>query len=238
MFKKLQSASFLLGMNHPEADDLIGEMIRCSDFQTTFEIIEILFNRLPHNQLEATFGLSTGKERFERLVEIARQRHGEVVDLILPVFEEVQRQNHIIHRRGQITSNEHRFFLALLLNVPDRIKVLDLVRERFPDENPVNTIMDWVEELASTKVLGSSEPNVLGIKDFDDDYLFVFQCLLEGLALEQIKSAFEEEFSAEHARSLENKPEELYHAIRSSMLFKSIFLDSQTAAVATEAMMI
>ncbi len=238
MFKKLQSASFLLGMNHPEADDLIGEMIRCSDFQTTFEIIEILFNRLPHNQLEATFGLSTGKERYERLIEIARQRHGEFVDLILPVFEEVQRQNHIIHRRGQITSNEHRFFLALLLNVPDRIKVLDLVRERFPDQNPINTIMGWVEELASTKVFGSSESNVLGIKDFDDYYLFVFQCLLEGLALEQMKSAFEEEFSAEHARSLGNKLEELYNAIRSSMLFKSIFLDSQTTALATQAMMI
>ncbi|MGA9773212.1 MAG: hypothetical protein WBV94_29545 [Blastocatellia bacterium] len=236
MFKKLQSVSFLLGMNHSEADDLIAEMLLCSDFQTAFEMIEILFNRLPNNQLEAAFGLSTGKERFDRLLEIARHRHGEFVDLILPVFEEVQRQNHIIHRRGQITGSEHRFFLALLLNVPDRIKVLELVKERFPDNNPVNTIMDWVEELANTKVAGSSEPNVLGIQDFDDYYLFVFQCLLEGLALEELKSAFEEEFSAEHAGSLENKPEALYNRIRSSMLFRSIFPDGQRTATARHAM--
>ena len=226
MFKRLQCASLLLSMKHPQADELIGEMLSCSDFQTAFEAIEIVYNRLTHDGLEEAFGLSTGKDRFEALLEIARRRHGEVVDLILPVFEEVQRQNYIIQRRGQITSNEHRFFLALLLNVPDRVRVLNLVRERFPEQNPVVTIMDWVEELANTKVVGSPEANVLGVDNFDDDYLFAFQCLLEGLAVEQIKSAFEEEFSAEYAIRLGSKPEELYNSIRNSMIFKSIFLDS------------
>lgn len=98
--------------------------------------------------------------------------------------------------------------------------------------------MEWIEELANTRVSESSEPNVLGIDDFDEDYLFVFQCLLEDRTIEQTKSAFEEELSAEDARSSGDKPEKLYNAIRNSMLFKSIFLDSTSVMSASQSMAI
>lgn len=235
MFKRLQCASLLLSMKHPEADDLIGELLSHSDFQTAFEIIEIVLNRLAHDQMEETFGLSSGKERYEALVKIASRRHGQLVELIPPVFEEVKRQNYLILRRNQITSNEHRFFLALLLNVPDRVKVLDLVRQRFPDKDPISTIIDWVEELANTKAVGSSEPNVLGITDFDDDYLFVLQCLLEGISPENLKSAFENEFSKEYADGLADKPSKLCESIRNSLLFGSMLLDSSSAVAQVNA---
>jgi hypothetical protein len=235
MLKRLQCVSLLLSMKHPQADDLIGDLLSRSDFQTAFEIIETVFNQLAHDQLEEAFGLSTSKERYEALVKIASRRHGQIVDLIPPVFEEVKRQNYLIHRRSQITSNEHRFFLALLLNVPDRVKVLDLVRQRFPDEDPVTTIIDWVEELANTKTVGSPEPNVLGINDFDDDYLFVLQCLLEGLPFESIRNAFEKEFSREYTNGLSDKPEKLCESIRHSLLFGSILLDSSSAVAQANA---
>jgi len=236
IIKKVQSASLLLSMKHPDADNLIGELLSCSDFQTAFPVLELLYDHLRNNPLEKAFGLSTGEERFDALLQLARHRHGELVDLIFPVIDEVRRQHYLIQRRGQITSNEHRFFLALLLNVPDRAKVLELVRQRFPEQNPVNTITDWVEELANTRVAGSSEPNVLGIEDFDEDYLLVFQCLLEGRTIDQTKRAFEEELSVEDAKSLGDKPEKLYNAIRNSMLFKSIFLDSTSVVSAIELM--
>src|SRR5262249_40052111 len=152
-----------------------------------------------------------------------------LVDLMQPVFEEAERQHNLIQRRAQITSNQHRFFLALLLNIPDRQKVLDLVKQRFPEQDPVATVTDWVEELAHTKVAGSSEPNVLGIENFDEDYLFVFQSLLEGLTIEQIRAAFERELSPDEFKALGNKPDELCSAIRNSMLFRSIFPDQPTA---------
>lgn len=232
MIKRVQAASLLLSMRHPEADAFIAETLSRSDFQTAFSILDLAFNTLSYDRLEEAFGLSTGKERFEGFLEIARRRHGELVDLIRPVFEEAHRQQNLVLRRGQITSSEHRFFLALLLNVPDREKLLDLVRRRFPEQNPVNTVTDWVEELANTKVSGSSEPNVLGIDEIDEDYLFVLQCLLEGRNVEQTKSAFEEEFSAEDARSLGDKLERLYYDIQNSMLFRSIFLDSSISVAA------
>src|SRR5262249_42515752 len=162
--KRAQSASLLLTIKHPDADAMIGELLAQSDFQTAFSILDLARGHLVGNRLEKEFGISTGEQRFQTLMEIARQRHGELVDLMQPVFEEAERQHNLIQRRAQITSNQHRFFLALLLNIPDRQKVLDLVKQRFPEQDPVATVTDWVEELAHTKVAGSSEPNVLGIE--------------------------------------------------------------------------
>ena len=79
-----------------------------------------------------------------------------------------------------MTTSEQRFFLALLLNVPHRLNVIELVKQRFKDCNPVDTIADRVEELSSTRLLWSREPNVLGIPDFDEEHLFVVRRLLEG----------------------------------------------------------
>ena len=239
MIRKLQGASLLLGMKHPEAYDIIGEVLSGSDFQTAFSMLNLAFNHMSVKGLEEAFGISTAQERFESLLEIARRRHGALVDLIPPVFDEVKRQNYLIQRRGQITGNEHRFFLALLLNVPDRSRVLELVRQRFPEQNPVETIVGWVDELANTKMIGSSESNVLGINNLDDDYLFVLQCMLEGHTIEQVRSAFEEEVSpvqtestqaeTTQAETTSDKPEQLYNAIRDSMPFKSIFLNQSDA---------
>src|SRR6185503_17079969 len=230
--KRVRGASLLLSMNHPDADEMIGELLSSSDFQTAFPVLELLYDRLANNPIEKAFGLSTGEERFEALLAIARRRHGELVDMILPVIDEVRRQNYIIYRRGQVTGNDHRFFLALLLNVPERSKVLDLVRQRFPEKDPVDTITEWVEELGSMRAAGSHESNVLGIENIDEGYLFVFQCLLQGLTLDQTKNEFAQELSAEDAQNLEGKVEKLYSDIRNSMLFKSIFLDSALPAPA------
>ena len=230
--KKIQSAALLLSIRHPAVDELIGELLSCSDFQTVFSVLDLAFERLANDRLERAFGVSTGRERFDALLEIARSRHGDLVDLILPVIEEGSRENYLVHRRGQITSNEHRFFLALLLNVPDRVKLLNLVKQRFPENDPVNTVLDWVEELANTKVAGSSEPNVLGIQNFDEDYLFTVQCLLEGLTFEQTLSAFQQEVSSEDVSILGERIESLFHTIRNSILFRSIFLDSPSTVAA------
>jgi hypothetical protein len=223
--KQLQSASMLLRIKHPEADARLGDLIARSDFQAAFNLLDLARGYMAGDQLEQSFGLNTGEDRFQNLVEIARRRHGDLVDLISPIFEEAQRQNNLINRRAQITTPEHRFFLALLLNVPDGTRLLEMVEQRFPDREPVETALDWVEELAHTKVMGASEANVLGINDFDDDYLLVLRCMLEGLSPEETVGAFEKEFSADYAAGLDDKPARLYQAIRDSMLFKSIFRD-------------
>jgi len=53
---------------------------------------------------------------------------------------------------GRSQPRRNRFFLALLLNVTNREKVLELVQQRYPNQEPVETILDWVEELGRTRV--------------------------------------------------------------------------------------
>ena len=71
------------------------------------------------------------------------------------------------------------------------------------------------------KIFGSPEPNVLGIKAFDDAYLEVLASLLRGLPDKKIKA---------HAA---NKPAQLrvdalIASIKTSPLFKSIFRQEAT----------
>lgn len=222
MIKKLQTAGLLLTVDHHDCDAAIGDLLAASDFQTAFLLLQTAFHFLTSRELEKELHISTGKERYSRLLDAARRRHGSLVDLIPPVLEEDQRLADLVSRRGSITGKEHRFFLALLLNVPSRTKVLDLVKQYFPERGPIDTVLDWALELSTTKVWGSSEPNVLGIKDFDDDYLFVLQCLLEGLPREQMKAALKKEHPAKRARKLGENLEAIRASLANSTLFRTI----------------
>jgi len=221
--RKVQTVSLLLGMDHPEADSLIGDLVSTSDFQTTFSVLQTAAHRLKDGGLESMFHLDTRRRRFNDLLDRARTAHGSLVDLIPPVLEEENRQNNLTSRRVQITGEDHRFFLALLLNVHSRTHVLELVKQRVPDRDPVDTITDWVEELSNIKVFGSSEPNVLGIDNVDEDYLLVLASMLDGSAIGEWSMA------VGGADSINTVPETrvagISESIRNSILFKSIFHD-------------
>ncbi|NOT63787.1 MAG: hypothetical protein HOP19_26530, partial [Acidobacteria bacterium] len=219
--KQLQSAALLLKMEHPDTLAMLDELLSHADFQTAFSLIDLAKSHLSGKALENVFGLTTGEEQYQHLLATARRRHGALVDLIPDVFEEARRQNNLTHRRGQITGAEHRFFLALLLNVPNRQRVLEMIAQRFPQTDPLDQIAEWVESLAHTKVWGSSEPNVLGIENYDDDYALVLRCLFQGMTFAQTLEAFATETSAEEAAEFRDELESLYSTIRNSMIFKA-----------------
>jgi hypothetical protein len=218
--KQVQTVGLLLGMKHPEADGIIGTLLDAADFQTTYAILERAFASLCHRELENLLGLSRSTERFQALLDRARARHGELADRLLPVLEEKWRQNDIARRRDQIKGEDHRFFLALLLNVPERTTILRLVKERFPDRDAIELVVSWVRELAATKIFGSHEPNVLGIGEFDEGHLFIFKELLEGHKSEQIDARLAAEPS--RAAKLHPSVSDLANHIKALPLFKSI----------------
>jgi hypothetical protein len=225
MTKKLQTISLLLGMKHKEADAMISELVCSSDFQTAYFVLAETFQQLKNNEMDTLFGLSTGKDRFKAILARCKNTHGGLTDLVLPVLEEQERQMSIIQRRGTITSDAHRFFLALLLNVPNRVKILQLVKQRYPDQDPVETILDWVEELARTRVLGSKETNALGMAEFDDSYVFVLECLLQGLGEEEIRQRATSQYPPDNAAELIIRVPALVEALKASPLFKSLLAD-------------
>jgi hypothetical protein len=220
--RKLQTVSLLYAMKHPEADTFVRELIGNSDFQTTFLALERAFSHLSSNDMDRLFGLSANEDRCAVLLDRARARHGKMIDLLPPVFEEGARLQDIVRRRGTITSEDHRFFLALLLNISDRERLLAMVRSRFPHRKPIDIVLDWVEELYKTKVLGSNESNALGIDGFDDNYLFVLEGILEGRSAAGIKEKARSEYSGEQAAAVAERVEAISEHLKSSQLLKTI----------------
>lgn len=225
MMKKQQTVGLLLGMKHKDADAMIGDLVCASDFHTAYFVLAETFHHLKSNQMDALFGLSTSQDRFNLILERCRSVHGEITDRVLPVVEEQERQHNIILRRASITGEDHRFFLALLLNVPSREKILQLVKQRFPERDPVETILDWVQELSRTRVLGSREANVLGLEGFDEFDNFVFEELLRGHGSQDIKKNAAREYPNEQANRLTERVEGISEKLRNAQLFKSILLD-------------
>lgn len=219
MARKVQTVSLLLSANHPEADQIIGDLLDAADFHTTFAVLDMAFRFLGRNELEALFKLSKSADRFRAMLDRARRRHGALADLLPDVFGEKLRQADIIKRRGMIDGINHRFFLALLLNVGERAKVLELVTQRFPDKDPVELVTGWVRELANIKVFGSPEPNVLGVAAVDNTYLEVLAGLFRGLPDKDIAIMASE-------KSAQVPVGELIKRVKTSPLFKSIFMQA------------
>jgi hypothetical protein len=132
--------------------------------------------------------LTEERSRFHELLKKSRRRHGSLMNFLIPVLGEMQRQRALVGLRARVTDSEHRFFLALLLNVDERATILELVRQRFPDKNPVETVCEWVRDLSLIKGGNSRQASVLGVEALDEAHLFVLKHSLEGLSVEQIKS--------------------------------------------------
>ena len=218
LVKRVQTVSLLLRAKRPEADKFIEELIDRSDFHTAYAVLKEAFDFLCHRELEEIVGTTRSRDRFEAMLDRARRRHGELADLLEPVFEEEWRQVEIVRRRAEIKDEDHRFLLALLLNVPERSKVLELVKARFPEADAIDLVVRWVRELSATKIFGSREPSVLGGRELMDGHLFVLKGLLSGLSVEGIK-----------ARALSEPAngrwciEEMADDLKSMPMFKEIF---------------
>jgi hypothetical protein len=218
MTKCVQTVALLLAARHPEADQIIYHLLDRADFHTTFAVLERAFNFIGRNDLEELFQVSKSTDRFQVMLDRARRKHGPLADLLRAVFDEMSRQADITKRRAMIQDADHRFFLALLLNVPERAKILSLVKQRFPNEEPIELVVDWVRELVKIKIFGSAEPNVLGIKAIDDAYLEVLFGLLADLSDDKISALV-----ASATNSPQSRINELIASIKSLPMFKPMF---------------
>lgn len=221
--KKLQSISALLRAKHPNADQLISEWLEIADFQTTFSILSNLRHFVQNNKFDQQFNPSASSERFEKFMEIARTRHGEKANIFPKIFRHRENIEQIIRRRSYITDAEQRFFLALLMNVEGKSQILSLIKERFPDDEAIEKVLDWTYDLANTKVLGENVPNALGIENFDDIDLFVFEWLLQNQSLDEMKDSLQSNFPNDDVSAVAETIPERTEKIKSAGIFKPFF---------------
>ncbi len=126
----------------PAYPALVLEMVTELDFERGFFILQNCMGHL------------RDFDEWEAVLGAFQKKHGALAAGVLATLEECVRRDVIKAMRSTITEPEHRFFLALLMNVPTRADLLALVAQRFPKQAPVETVLRWAEELVELSEFG------------------------------------------------------------------------------------
>ena len=129
--------------NDPAYPKLVEKMIRQLDFERGFFILQ--------NGMSYLRSL----DRWDETWAVFAKKHGRLSELVEPTLEEIIRRDRLVALRGEITEVEHRFFLALLLNVQTRADILRMVAQRFSGA-PEKTVLRWMEELLEVSDFGTT----------------------------------------------------------------------------------
>jgi hypothetical protein len=214
--RQLQLLEVLRNLGHPDYLPLARGLLTEADFETAFVVLDHLN---PH--LEAA--------QLTELMALVHKRHGALARVLPPVLEEERRQAALIGRRRAVKQGDHRFFLALLLNLPHRQAILEQVRLRYGGD-PIEWCVRCVEEMANLPATVPDEPNVLGFR-MSEVGLLVLRGLIERRSFDEVKAwLLEEGYEAEDIQERENELRALYEGLRELYLFRTLFQDEHAAA--------
>jgi hypothetical protein len=220
--RQLQLLAMLREIGHPDYGHSVAELVARADFETTFLALR---ENQPHLEPRAAAAL----------LEQARRRHGGLVDYLPPVLDEDRRVGTLIDRRRSVRDPHHRFLLALLLNLPDQGRILDLVRRRYGGD-PVERVVTWLEELtrlpSSPSPLdngkrdgcgndGQAEANALGL-NLNHVSLRVIRGLLEGRSQDGIAERLEQEYGAAAVNGQKKELGQLCAELQRSVLLRPL----------------
>ena len=186
------------------------QRVATDDFQPAFAILTEVVDLLADDgALAAVLDALATRHDPDRV-----RRVGETLD------EEI-RQLNLKQRRAAIRDPGHRFLLALLLNLPSREPILRMVAEIAPGAPPIDTVLQWLEELAEVPSLLPDEPNALGI-ELDEVTLLVLRGLLEGGDLPGILARLGEEYDPAEVAAQADDIAELCAALRESRTLRTL----------------
>jgi len=133
--RRKQLLDVLETIDDPGYANLVGEMMASLDFERGFSILRHAMPRLQD------------LGGWDAVLAAFQNRHGELSKGVPDTLAECLRRETITRMRHHIGNPDHRFFLALLMNVQNRADIHALITERFPNQLPVETILGWAEEL-------------------------------------------------------------------------------------------
>jgi len=135
MTRREQLLSMLEQIHDPAYPELVLRMVADLDFERGFAVLRQSVAHL------------AALDAWDMVLDAFRTKHGALADGVAATLAESARRAGLVELRSTITDPEHRFFLALLLNVPTRSELLGLVARRFPDSSPTETVLRWTDEL-------------------------------------------------------------------------------------------
>jgi hypothetical protein len=195
--------------------DLVAEMVRDLDFERGFFILQNCIGHL------GNLG------EWDRIWSLFEKKHGSLAAPLAPTFREIIRRDALTSLRSSIGDVEHRFFLALLLNVGTREEILRMIGRKYPGK-PLATITRWARELiqsceSGSWLLDAEFPQELGF-DPDDQQEIFFESLRHFLSGGKTPSKLSGQGKAERLRIqevLNNSSWEVLRAPQARSLRKS-----------------
>jgi hypothetical protein len=92
--------------------------------------------------------------QWDAALDAFQQKHGALAEGVAATLDEIVRRDGLAALRSSIADIEHRYFLALLLNVSDRATIFELIANRLPGP-PAETILRWAAELCEPSESGT-----------------------------------------------------------------------------------
>jgi hypothetical protein len=167
--RRLQLLDVMERTGDPGYGDAVVELAATLDFERGFFVLQNCLSGL------------RACGRWNDAWNAFRAKHGRLAAGVDRTLEEIIWRDAVIGLRSRVTDVEHRFFLALLLNVPGKEKILELIAARHPGK-PADTVLRWAEELTEsseegTWVLDAEFPGTLAVPE--DEQAIVFLAALE-----------------------------------------------------------
>jgi hypothetical protein len=157
------------------------------------EFMDALVTAIEHLDLDSATALlmehcgylASSPEQLERVIAVLRRNFGETTAALKQSVLYRARSMHIIAKRDRVYQPDHRYLLACLLNIPTRTGILEMIRARVPERDPLTVLTGWLGELVDLPSPIESEPNLLGFR-LSGTPLDVFRLLVAGRSAEAI----------------------------------------------------
>jgi hypothetical protein len=173
--RRKQLLDVLETIDDPNYATYLNEMMGSLDFERGFNTLRHAMPRLKE------------LDQWDEVLATFQNKHGELALGVPDTLAESLRRETISQMRHFIINPEHRFFLALLMNVQNRADILALVSQRFPGASAIDTILGWADELL--------EPSDFGITLLDATFPETVDIDMEEqseLLMDALKLALEE----------------------------------------------
>jgi hypothetical protein len=191
----------------PNKRELAVDFLRTADLHACVLVLERL--------------ASFAGDDFEALIDVLGERDRAAADMLRQAFVEMRRQQLIVEWRRHARAPEHRFLLALLLNVEGREAILRLVQERVGTADaPIDQIVRWLGEMSPPRSSGGGVDNPLSY-EFGEVELRVVHDLLMGLSADEIMVRLENEF--DDVASQADDLRALCAAVRQAPMLRPLF---------------
>jgi hypothetical protein len=154
---------------------------------------------------------------WETLLQAAHERLGHRAETVLASLEERSRDRLLIDQRRDVRDPDLRFFLALLLNLPNRHAIYQAIGQRFPDDDPEECVVRWIGDFSAQHKV-DIEFDALGLK--------MLRYALRDLPLAAVRRELARVFGHKQVTAEAANLEALWNGMRRSSILAPLFVTS------------